>query len=306
VSDFLIRHYVPETDLSPLARMLTEIESIDRDGEETSEEFLRSMMAWPNFDADQNIWVAELDGNFVGYGQILPRSDNPSTIYVVVHPIQRRKGLGDKLLGLALSRARQTKSKTIHVYANGHNTASNEFLKRYDFEVIGKSGVMVAPVSKLLQAEIPPGYFIRRYQELENHNPAIVVQALDQCYKDMVGHHQNVTSADRYMEYYGEQGIHFLFDEHEKLIGICAGKPEGRKGEREVFDLLDAPGLIKEYRQHGFQSFLTLAVMNWLREKGTYPITLEYWGDDEMAIAIYRKLGFVLVNEQLTYHKELV
>ncbi len=39
MSDFLIRHYVPETDLSPLARMLTEIELIDRDGEETSEEY---------------------------------------------------------------------------------------------------------------------------------------------------------------------------------------------------------------------------------------------------------------------------
>jgi ribosomal protein S18 acetylase RimI-like enzyme len=68
---------------------------------------------------------------------------------------------------------------------------------------------------------------------------------------------------------------------------------------------LDAPGLVKEYRQRGFQRFLTLTVMHWLREKGTRPITLEYWGDDEQAIAIYRGLGFELVNEQVTYHKEL-
>jgi mycothiol synthase len=305
MSDFIIRYYIPEQDLSHLSRMLTEIESIDRDEEETSEEFLRSMLNWQNFDPGHNCWVAELDGDFVGYAQVLPRSENPTTIYVVVHPTQRRKGLGDKLLGLALSRAQQTHSKTIHVYANGHNKASNEFLKHHEFEAVGKSGVMVAPVSKLLQTEIPPGYFIRRYQELEHPNPAIVVQALDQCYKDMVGHHQNVASADRYMEYYGEQGIHLLFDEHEKLIGICAGKSEGKKDEQDVSDLLDAPGLIKEYRQRGFQSFLTLAVMNWLRGKGTRPITLEYWGDDEKAIVIYRDLGYELVNEQITYHKEM-
>ncbi len=45
--------------------------------------------------------------------------------------------------------------------------------------------------------------------------------------------------------------------------------------------------------------------MNWLREKGEHPITLEYWGDDEDAIEIYRGLGFELVNQQITYRKEL-
>ena len=306
MSDFMIRHYNPLLELSALSQMLTEIESVDRDGEETSEEFLRSMLEWPNFDLDQNVWVAELNGKFVGYGQILPRSDNPSTIYVAVHPTQRRKGLGSKLLALAFLRAQPAESRTIYIYANGHNVASNDFLKHHGYEVAGTSGVMVAPVSSLLQAEIPSGYFIRRYLELENPNPAIVAQALDQCYKDMVGHHQNVTSAERFMKYYGEDGIHLLVDGHKNLIGICAGKPEGKTDERGISDLLDAPGLIKEYRHRGYQRFLALATMNWLREKDTRPITLEYWGDDEKAIAIYRELGFELVNEQLTYQKNMI
>jgi mycothiol synthase len=305
MSDFLIRHYVPENDLPSLSRMLTEIESVDRDGEETSEEFLRSMMGRLNFDADHNVWVAEWEGGLAGYGQILPRPESHCSIYVVVQPSQRRRGLGSKLLALALSGAQETKSKTILVYATGHNAASNAFLKHHGFEVVGTSGIMVAPVAELPQAEIPAGYFIRRYPELGD--PAIVVQALDQCYKDMVGHHQNVTSADRYMDYYGEDGIHLLFDSSDLLIGICAAKPEGKTDARgrEASELFDAPGLIKEYRQRGFQRFLALTVMHWLREKGTRPITLEYWGDDEKAIAIYRELGFELVNEQLTYHKEL-
>jgi ribosomal protein S18 acetylase RimI-like enzyme len=68
---------------------------------------------------------------------------------------------------------------------------------------------------------------------------------------------------------------------------------------------LDAPGLIKENRNNGFQRFLTLVVMNWLRQKGAHPIALEYWGDDEKTLAIYRTLGFELVNQQITYRKEL-
>ncbi|RPI47746.1 MAG: GNAT family N-acetyltransferase [Chloroflexi bacterium] len=254
---FTIRHYVPEQDLSALSHMLTEIESIDRDGEETSEEYLRSMTEWPNFDSDHNVWLAELNGKLIGYGQILPRLASDSSIYVVVHPDERRRGLGSKLLELVLSRANETESKKILVYANAHNVASNAFLKHHGFEVVGTSGVMFAPAADLSQAEIPSGYLIRRYPELGN--PAILIQALDQCYKNMVGHNQNVTSADRYMNYYGQEGIHLLFDENEALIGICAGKPQGKTDEHGVSGLLDAPGLIKEYRHQGFQRFLTLA-----------------------------------------------
>jgi len=303
MTEFQIRHYNPEADLPTLSRALTEIESIDRDGEETSEEFLCSMMKWQNFDPDQNVWIAELAGTFVGYGQVLPKTDRHCSMYVVVHPSQRRKGLGSKLLALILSRARETESKYSLVYVNGKNTASVAFMKRHGFEAAGTSGVMVAPVSDLPQAEIPAGYSIRRYFELGDAK--IVVQALKDCYKDMVGHHQNVTSADRYMEYYGSEGIHLLFDPADKLIGICAGNPEGKTDEHGTSDLLDAPGMTKENRDKGFQRFLTLTVMNWLRQKGAHPIALEYWGDDEKTIAIYRTLGFELVNQQITYYKEL-
>ena len=303
MTDLIIRHYIPETDLSALARMLTEIEAIDHDGEDTSEEYLRSMKAWTNFDPDQNIWLAELDGNIVGYGQIVPKSDRHCIIYVAVHPTQRRKGLGSELLALVLARASQTESKTILVYANEKNTASTAFLARHGFYVAGTSGVMVAPVNNLPYHEPPAGYVIRRYSELGD--PEVVVQALNDCYRAMVGHHQNVTSADRFIKYYGEDGIHLLFNENETLIGVCAAKPEGKTDERGVSDLLDAPGLIKEYRQRGFQRFFTLAVMRWLREKGTHPITLEYWGDNENTLEIYLALGFELTSQQITYQKEL-
>lgn len=303
MNDFSIRHYDPHLDLSALSSMLTEIETIDQDGENTSEEFLSSMTKWPNFDPDQNVWIAESNGNSVGYGQILPKSDNIASIYVVVHPSQRRMGLGSKLLELVNSRAREAGSKALIVYANGHNTASNIFLKKNGFEMAGTSGVMVISVGDLPEVELPSGYSLRRYPELRD--PQIVVHALNQCYKDMVGHHQNVTSAERYMDYYGEEGIHLLFNESGLLIGICAGKPQGKTDERGLSDLLDAPGLIHEYRHRGYQRFLALAVMHWLRGEGVRPITLEYWGDEESTLEIYRDMGFELINQQITYRKEL-
>src|SRR5678816_3195480 len=100
---FVIRHYVPEKDLSELARLLTEIESMDCDGEDTSEEYLRASLAWPNYRPAQDVWVAELEGKLVGYGVALERPSQQCTIYVVVHSSQRRKGLGSQLLEQALN-----------------------------------------------------------------------------------------------------------------------------------------------------------------------------------------------------------
>lgn len=303
MSDFLIRHYVPEQDISALSRMLTEIESIDRDGEQTSEEFLLSMLEWPNFDPAQNVWLAELDGQMVGYASIWPRLGSPSSLYIVVHPSQRRKGLGSTLLSLAFTRAREIEAITFLVDVTRKNADSNAFLRHHEFELAGTCGALTAPVTELPKLEIPFGYRIRYYSDLRD--PVLLAQALNQCYKGMVGHNQNVTSADRYLQYRGQEGIHLLFDEQETLIGICGAKPEGKADDRGTSDLLDGPGLIKEYRQRGFQRFLTLAAMHWLREKGARPITLEYWGDDEQTVAIYRDLGFEAVREYFTYQKEL-
>jgi mycothiol synthase len=300
---FSLRYYNPEKDLHSLHQMLTEIESIDRDGEDTSEEYLESMKGWVNFDPDKNTWLVESDGNFVGFGQILPKSENQCSIYVAVHPTRRRQGIGSELLKRIFARTAETGSKTALVYANGKNTASIAFLQHHGFELVGTSGVLFAQVSDLPQAELPTGYSFRRLPELADRQ--LVVQALNDCYKDMVGHHQNVTSADRYVDYYGEEGSHLFFNADDQLVGICAGRPEGKTDEPGISNLLDAPGLIKEHRHKGYQKILLLTVMNWLRQKNQYPFTLEYWGDDEDALAIYRSLGFEMTNQLMTYHKEL-
>src|SRR5512134_2753213 len=121
MSDFAIRHYAPEQDLPSLSRLLTEIESIDRDGEDTSEEYLRASLSWPNYRPDQDVWVAEAEQRLVGYGVALEQPSQHCTIYVVVHPSQRRRGLGSRLLALVLERAHELGSQNVLVYANEKN-----------------------------------------------------------------------------------------------------------------------------------------------------------------------------------------
>jgi mycothiol synthase len=309
--NFTIRHYAPETDLSPLARMLAEIESIDRDGEDASEEYLRNSLTWPNYRPAQDTWVAEAEGKLVGYAVALEQPSQHCTLYVVVHPLYRRKGLGSQLLELTLKRAGGLGSKNILVYANEHNNASNLFLKHYKFQQVGSSGEMKLNAEvENPPAEFPKGFTLKRYSEV--NDPLILLEALDHCYLEMWGHQHNDNRTEeerkspRFLHYYDANDILLLFDENNSILGICSVKSQGKKeANGELSDLLDGPGIIQEHREQGYQRQLVLAGIQHLRKKGMHAITLEFYGDNENALDIYRSLGFEMVNLFIAYHKEL-
>lgn len=313
-NSFTIRHYVPEKDLSELARLLTEIESMDQDGEDTSEDYLRASLAWPDYRPAQDVWVAELAKKLVGYSVALEQPSQRCTIYVVVHPSQRRKGLGSQLLELTLNRARELGSKNILVYANERNIGSDQFLKYHRFEAVSSSGSMqLSALAENLSVRFPEGFTLKRYSEV--NDPLILLNALNDCYRGMWGHQHDDNPSEeerrfpgflRFLQYYDADDILLLFDEKNSIFGICSLKSQGkREKDGELSDLLDGPGIIQEYREHGYQRPMVLVGIEHLRKKGTRPIILEFWGDDENALNIYRSLGFEMVNRYIAYHKEL-
>jgi len=307
---FVIRHYIPEKDLHELSNLLTEIESLDRDGEDTSEDYLRASLAWPNYRPAQDVWVAETDGRLVGYGVALEQPSERCTIYAVVHPSYRRRGLGSQLLGLTFNRARQLGARNILVYANEQNQASDVFLKHHGFQQVGSSGSLrLKEEVDLPQADFPEGFNLKKYSEVKD--PLLLLKALNVCYQGMWGHQHNENPSEeerkspRFLQYYDAADVLMLFDNHDSIFGFCSVKSQGkREGSGALSDLLDGPGIIPEFREQGYQRSLVLAGIEHLRRKGFRPIVLEFWGDNENALNIYRSLGFEMVNRYIAYHKE--
>lgn len=310
-NSFTIRPYMPETDLSQLALVLGEIESIDHDGEDASEENLRNALTWPNYRPSLDSWVAELDGRIVGYASALEQPAQECAMYAVVHPAQRRKGLGSQLLELALSRAREFGSRKILIYANERNHAAQRFLEHYEFQQVGSSGVLKLDTREDFPSpEFPQGFSLKKYSEVGE--PLVLLKALYICYQNMWGHRHNDNPSEeerrspRFLKFYSPDDILLLFDDRDSLCGICTLKSEGkREADGRLSDVLDGPGIIEEYRNAGYQRQLVLAGIQHLRLKGTRPISLEFWGDNENALNIYRSLGFEMVNRFIAYHKEL-
>jgi len=310
-NSFTIRPYVPETDLLHLALVLGEIESIDHDGEDASEEYLRNALTWPNYRPLLDSWVAEMDGKIIGYASALEQPSQDCAMYVVVHPSQRRQGLGSQLLQSALTRTHEFGSNKILIYANERNDASQPFLEHHQFQQVGSSGALkLDTLVEFPPPEFPQGFSLKKYSEVGD--PLILLRALYICYQNMWGHRHNDNPSEeerkspRFLKYYSPDDVLLLFDAKDSIFGICTLRSEGKhEGDGQTSDLLDGPGIIEEYREQGYQRPLVLAGIRHLRQNGTRAITLEFWGDNENALNIYRSLGFEMVNRFLAYHREL-
>src|SRR5262245_9163855 len=206
MNNFLIRHYIPEKDLHSLSHVLTEIESVDQDGEDTSEKYLLASLEWPNYRPDQDVWVAELGGQIVGYAVALEQPSQYCTVYIVVHPSYRRKDLGTRLLDLTLNRAQGLGSKHILVYANERNDGSNRFLKHHQFQQVGSLGALKAFNIPAQPFEFPASLTLKKYSEV--NEPRILLDALNVCYQGMWGHQHNDQRTEeelkspRFLKYY--------------------------------------------------------------------------------------------------------
>jgi len=140
----------------------------------------------------------------------------------------------------------------------------------------------------------------------------LLLQALNDCYLGMWGHQHNPNPTDeelhspQFLNYYNAEDILLLFDAQNSITGMCSLKSEGKKeADGTISDLLDGPGIIQAHRSQGYQHPMVLAGIEHLRRKGQRPITLEFWGDSEEALNLYRALGFEMTQYYLAYHREL-
>lgn len=295
-----------------LARLLTEIEAVDGEGEESSEEAVRATMTWPGHDPTRDRWVVEEPGQ---PGRLIAHSlvwkgfqETHADLTVAVHPAWRRRGLGCTLLEHALDRARTLGVTAVRIYANEQHLAASAFLQRHGFAAVAAYTEMRFPAESTLDNPVfPTGYQVRSYDELQDIS--LLAYTMTAAYRGLWGHH--VVGADDLAHWLPSMrldGIFLSFDKDGDAVGICRGEtrePPDKEGGDKPIGYVDAPGVVPARRSEALYVPLLLTAMHWLRAQGIDAIRLESWGDDEATLRQYHELGFTTERRAISYRLNL-
>lgn len=305
--------YHPPTHLPALSRLLTFIEAHDHNGEDPTEAYLRDMLTWPNFQPEDDCWVIphpDKPDALIGYGSTYAQTPSRCFSFIAIHPDYRRRGLGSQLLEMVIQRTRQHGAAQLNIDANQNNTASTTFLHHHQFRPVGHTWVMYRPAGlAVAPPEWPAGFTIRRYPEF--NDPQLLADALN-AFIDMWGHGQNErpttaeSAANSFLKYYNPDGVFVAFAPDGSAAGYVSILFNDKEdGDGRPLDVLDAPGVVPQYRPLNLQCPMIEAAVQYQQARSQNPVELQSWGDSPETAALYNTLGFTTTAHFIAYLREV-
>lgn len=303
-ASYASRPFAAEDDLARLMRLMMAVEAADRDGEDWSEETLRGHLTLPGHDPSRDRWVAVAPDDpdtLLGWGFVwVAPGETLATLSGATHPAWRGKGIGGRLMDLALDRARELGATRAGAYAGSRNETAGAFLRRRGFAAASANTLLrIAGDVPLADPILPPGYTLRAYAG--NPDSAMFQRAVNRCYEGLWGHH--TASAEvvaQWLPALDPAGIFFLIGPDGDVAGTVRAERYG-----EPVGYVDAPGVVPEHRGDGLHVPLLLVAVQRLREHSPSAIELESWGDTPETLAQYETLGFTVVRQAVAYERDI-
>jgi mycothiol synthase len=304
------RHFNVQSDFDSLVTLLQYIEQNDHDGEDVSEETLREQLTWFGHDPSLDRWIATTSSGteLIGYGTIFKTpNDEHADLYLAVHPAWRQQGIATRILIHLLERLYEVDAKDIRVYANADNQAASVFLRAHHFTPRSTYTRMTISTNQAFPLPtFPPGFVLNNYAQIQRTD--LLLQAFNQCYEGLWGHrHITEEEMNTWLPTLTPEGIFLLFTPGGAVAGISRAENSQHLTELRGVPtgLIDAPGVVPAYRHANLYLPLLLTSLQWLSTQKHASIELESWGDTPETLALYQQLGFTLVQEQISYQRDL-
>lgn len=299
-----------QRDLVALVNLLQEVEQTDQMGEQVTEAALREQLTWSGQDPALNNWVVALPDStsLVGYGVIYKTTNDANAdLQITVHPSWRRQGVGDRIFAHLLERASELNAQALRTYVPVQNEGASLFVREQGFEPastftrLSLRGKQSFPVPSL-----PSGFAVRSYDQVERVD--LYTEALNRCYEGYWGHlHCTEEEVSRFLLHLNHAGIFLLFAPDGSIAGTCrANLNEPPAGEHEAPGaLIDAPGIVAQYREADLSLALLLTAIHWLLPQHPATLEIDAWGEFPDTLARYRSLGFTTTKEEISYRRNL-
>jgi mycothiol synthase len=309
-SNLVFRRLDLPNDLIALAGLLNDVEEADQTGEQVAEDTLREQLTWSGQDPALNSWVVVTpdDSSLIGYGMIQKTAHDPNAdVYVAVHPSWKRQGIGSQLFTRLLARASELQARALRAYVHVQNEGAKSFVGAQEFaEVSTFTRFSLTGMPRFPALSLPAGFSVRSYDQIERVD--LYTDALNRSYAGYWGHLQTTPEElAEFIRHLNPAGIFLLFAPSGAIAGTCRAERSDRLSQERgaVTALIDAPGIVAEYREADLAVPLLLTAIHWLLSERPQILELEAWGEAPSTLARYRALGFTVTKEEISYRRDL-
>lgn len=249
-------------------------------------------------DEDSDPATAE---DLAGIAVVIESPDGIGVLELAVHPSYRNRGVAGRLLA-ALQEKRGFDGLT--AWSHGNHEAAAELASRFGYGPVRELRKMrlMSSSSSLPDAALPPGVTLRAFV------PGQDEQAWLAANRAAFAHHPeqgSMTLADlkaREEEaWFDPEGFLLAVDADGKLLGYHWTKVHPKQGPHPAIGEVYVVGVTPDAQGSGLGKALTVAGIRHLQEKGLHAVMLYVDADNEAAVALYRKLGFVRWDTDVMY-----
>lgn len=273
--------------------------------------YFRRSYSVPNFDLTRDIVLVQgTKGHAVAYGATVPSmngTDCSILLTMYVHPQFRKAGIGSQLLASLLARARDLGAKNVICNVPSFRPSTMSFLEKRSFERLWEW-------IKLVHSDISQVHGQARSSELTYH----IIEEQD---ADAWASYQNALfrGSFNYKEVTPEDCVKMMHDDafckelalfglhNGRTIAYCVGTLLGPTGspvhERRL--VIDGIGVTPPWRRHGFGTAILKEILTRAAAMGVKQSELIVDSQNNPAIKMYRRAGYLERYRRIWYQRIL-
>ncbi len=300
-----IRNYQP-ADFNKFVQLYSDAEKLEPAGRFISPQGIAENLGRPNYSPEHDLFVVETAGNIIGYLDITSNLDIRRVILDCwVHPEYRRKGLGSKLVGYAIHRAKELGAKVVHVNIARENSVAQNALSKLGFECVRRFLELRLDMTEVRWADIDRAALEYRLMQPGEEDQLTLIQ--NRSFAGTWGYNPNTVEEITYLinsSNYSPQDVIFTC-EGDKVVGYCWTGITGRgeAGTDPGKGRLLMLGVDPDYRDRGVGERVLLSGLAHLKDKGLRVVELTVDSENKAACDLYRALGFAVETSSLWYEK---
>ncbi len=303
----IIRNY-SEADFGRYLTLHVECGQSDPVGRFVSARNLRDDLARPNFRPQTDLWVADLNGFFVGYLRIDREPEiGRALLDGCVHPQHRRKGVATHLLADTLRQIKTAGIQSAQISVAESNTGAKNMLKQLGFTFMRYFVEMQLAINDIRFPTIHGDKINSR--RLEPGEAKLLTEIQNRCFAgswgfkpntvEEIAHRLNMqgrSPQDVILTYWGNHPIGYCWT----IINT-----EENENRAENIGLIHMLGVDPDYRQQDIGKAILHNGLENLTTRGVHIVKLTVDSENPAARSLYESVGFEIYARTEWYEKPL-